>query len=101
MFESLDPDINYFNSFSSSENSKYYSLDQFNNLRSNTGSNMTIFSMNIRSFFANQDSLLGLLASMNQKPDILVLSETWLTDENSSLCHIDGYTGRHTLRVSG
>ena len=57
--------------------------------------------MNIRSFYKNFCDLETLLETFYSKPDIIVISETWLTDEKLRGAYIDGYEGVHSIRCGG
>lgn len=42
-----------------------------------------------------------MLDSLSKMPDIIILSETWLTNSSVCLCRIEGYIGFHTIRQLG
>jgi exonuclease III len=101
----FDPDTNYFNELYSSLNShvqsKYYDPVELNNISLTVKSGITIFNLNIRSFFKNVDNFVAFLAALNHVPDIVVLTETWLNDSNKIHATLDGYIPFHTVREQG
>ena len=50
----------------------------------------------MRSLNANKDSFFAMLNSLESYPEILILTETWYT--NDSIIEINGFVGFHTLR---
>lgn len=82
-FSSIDHDYNFnnliLNSFNQSRQSDYYTLDLFNALN-----------FNIRSFISNDNSLLSMLRTLKDDPDVGVLTETWLDDNSNSFFSIPG-----------
>ena len=101
---SVDPDINFFSeildSIRSDQISQYVTIDQFNEFY--PGNNyFSIFNLNIRSYFANQDKLTAFMNSLTVEPKVIVLSETWLTEINKDFCNLDGYSAFHTIRGGG
>ena len=99
----LDPDLCYYNQLISNTNSNYYSEESFNRtLAQSSSNNLPFFSIlhaNIRSFFANRDSLCNLLPSTSNLVSIICLSETWLTPDNADLATIDGYDHESRVRL--
>ena len=78
---------------------QYYSLDDLNlKFQNFTGCKYFLLNQNIRSFNANGHLFDGLLSVLPFKPQFTVLTETWNTPENISLCKIDGMIGYHTVR---
>ena len=53
---------------------------------------------NIRSFFRHIDDFICILSSCNYDPDLIVLTETWLTDTNVDHANIEGYSVVHSIR---
>ena len=53
---------------------------------------------NVRNFNRNIDMLLSILESMENKPDILFLTETWLHSDILQNVHINGYQSTHCER---
>ena len=75
----------------------HYSIDSFNNL--NLNHNMFIIHQNIRSFNCNGDDFLLFLNNLSRSPSVIVLSETWFSENNFH--DIDGYLSYHTFRSLG
>ena len=94
----IDPDLQYFSEFNdlveSGEQSNYHSPEEYNSLCSNNLP-LKILSYNIRSFRANADSFFTIFND-HSLPDILVLTETWFSNEFKS--EIPSYQGYHTIR---
>ena len=55
---------------------------------------------NIRSFSKNIDNLLHDLNALSRCPDAIILTETWLNDDNKELANIPGYIRFHTIRLN-
>ena len=102
LYRSIDPDVNYFNeifqSLQVSQQSNYFTVDQLDSTLS-SASFFTIFNYNIRSFNCNGDSFVSLLESFTKLPDVVVLTETWLCDNNKDICNMEGYSSYHTIRL--
>ena len=103
MIENIDPDNNFFNEIHSSisqlQQSQYFTIEQYNTHFQN--SQLFILSLNIRSFNANIESFYAVLQSLNKTPDIIILTETWINDDNIERSEIEGYHSFHTLRQGG
>ena len=56
--------------------------------------------VNIRSFNKNIDNLLNDLNALSRCPDAIILTETWLNDDNKELANIPGYIVFHTIRLN-
>ena len=95
----IDPDANYFNSNYGNDNSKYFSIDDFNEFLKENSSKISFFHHNIRSFHANSDLTLSIFSSAQYYPDVLVFSETWFTQFYQG--SIEGYESFHTIRNYG
>ena len=95
---SIDPDLNVF-SHDDEGRSNYYSIDDYNMLFENSMPcpRIRLINYNIRSFFANGPSFESMLQYFIQKPNFIILTETW-----NSLNTIDlgsfGYSGYHVFR---
>ena len=59
-----------------------------------------IICANVRSCNSNFDSLINLLESRKISFDILMLTETWLTDQSKSLYELDGYKNVSIYRIN-
>lgn len=53
--------------------------------------NFSIINMNIRSLRKNFDSFLLYLESLTYKPNVIILTEIWIKEEEVSLYNIEGY----------
>ena len=60
--------------------------------------NLVIFHQNIRSFNKNYDFLSSFVEGIKTTIDIIVLSETWFSEDLK--CDIDGYNSFHSYRTS-
>ena len=81
--------------------SNYISLDQYTTrFPVHDVRLLSIYHFNIRSLEYNFVQLESLIFSMPHAPDILALTETWLTDDNKCNHKIEGYTPFHAVRVS-
>ena len=59
---------------------------------------MSIFNINIRSFFKNKSATEEFFSSLSHYPDILACCETWLNEEDVEFANFEGYNSYHTLR---
>ena len=78
----IDPDLNYFgdvHNYSDHSQSKYITIEEYNELMLNTDRLFTIYNYNIRSYSANSNSFFSTFDSLSCYPDVLVLTETWFT----------------------
>ena len=103
LLQFVDPDSNFlvhnFRQLIDNQNSSpYYTIEQFNNLFDNCNSSFFL-NLNIRSFQANKESFYSLLSSLKIVPKVIIMTETWLSEESLSLCTLDGYIGYHTVRI--
>ena len=76
----LDPDLNFF--YDSNE-SDYYTEDQFNNQFFKKMPNtqcLSFLHLNIRNLSRNIDSLTNMMNEINAKFSVIGISETWLQD---------------------
>ena len=98
VFTHVDPDEHIYRDLFNS--CKYYSLHEYNNLLQSENSKfkLKILNFNIRSFAANGLSFELFLDSLVQKPQIIVLTETWNNDRNVDFCRLDNYRVYHEHR---
>jgi exonuclease III len=100
----IDPDINFFDGMFASYNqpaqSSYYTIEEFNLIQPKK-SCFTVMSFNIRSFSANSDQFILMLKSLRSQPDVIILSETWLSESAAAYCSMEGYDSYHTVRDGG
>ena len=68
--------------------SDYYTIDNFNSKFSKSCADFHKVNANIRSFTKNIYNLLNYA---------IILTETWLNDDNKDLANIPGYIGFHTI----
>ena len=61
------------------------------------GHNFSIVHLNTRSFSRNFDEFSILLDCLKWQPEVVVLSETWFSDDNCS--ESPGYEGYHVYRT--
>ena len=93
----MNPDINFFNqlSYNCNVNSNYYLEDNFNQSISDMNivkqGYFSFFHMNIRSLRANMNKMLAYIDSLDNKFDVLCLSETWLKENETDMYSISGY----------
>ena len=81
------------------EMSKYFDFKSYNDkFPTHNTDLLSVFHVNIRSFMHNKDELEAVLSSIQQQPDVLALSETWLTSDNQLDANINGYTSFHVVR---
>ena len=83
------------------EMSKYIDLKSHNNKFSTLNSDLLSFlQLNIRSFKKNKSELEAILESLMLPPDVIAISETWLTSDSSHYANLHGYSGYHVVRDS-
>ena len=102
IFPDLDPDLNFFDNMFPPSNE--FTIDQFNSFLKNGKigkSHLKIMGYNIRSFYRHIDEFISLLQTANYLPDIIILSETWLTNENKEYAILNGYQSKHVIREIG
>ena len=101
----FDPDENFFNdalgSLGVSHGCKYYSVEGFNETFRNAPPSLDVVMHNIRSYNKNNDAFAALLSSMCKIPEIIVLTETWLSPIDNDRRLLDGYTEFNTVRSVG
>lgn len=69
-------------------------IDYSKNINS---SNLLIVNQNIRSFNKNSDDFLLFMSRLTRKPDVIILTETWFTEQNVDT--INGFCCYHTCRA--
>ena len=97
-FSNIDPDVNL---ELGTQRCEYYTLNEYNNLILDTEQNFKLLNFNVRSFHSNHDSFAALLDTLPSLPEAVVLTETWNTAENLSMCTLENYDGNHTYRITG
>ena len=81
------------------EISKYYDLATFKTLTSSyTTSNLKLLHLNARSLPRNFEHITSFLKYLTNSPDIIAITETWLTNFNKDLFQLEGYHAYHLVR---
>jgi len=75
----------------------YINSDEFADALSLPAFNFHILHLNIRSFVRNSDEFCIFLERFSVKPDVIVLTETWFTQDTIS--NLPGYNAYHVYRV--
>ena len=98
----IDPDFHFFNTTAQYNAScNYYLEDSFNQvIKSDDVDNFSMIHLNIRSSVRNLENFVNYLKNLTIDFTIIGLSETWLTEFNSNLYGIDGYTALHVYRTN-
>ena len=103
--QALDPDENFFNevlgNLGTEYESKYYTINSYNSSFSSTSSNIDFMAYSVRSYKRNKDSFIAMLNSLYKHPEVVVLTETWLTPDAVDFQLLDGYIEHHTIRQGG
>ena len=89
LLEDIDPDLNVLHN---QHKSLYYSSQSFNDRFFESHIPLSLFHLNIRSAQSNINSLTDFLTTLTINFSIFGLTETWLTDTNSSIYSIPGFT---------
>ena len=71
---------------------EYISESQLNSLGVSGGAHLALFHANVRSVPKNMDALLNVLSATKAEFSVISLTETWLTENNSSLYSIPNYS---------
>ena len=81
------------------EISKYYDLETFKTLTSSyTTPNLKLLHLNARSLPRNFEHITSFLKYLTNSPDIIAITETWLTKFNKDLFQLEGYHAYHLVR---
>ena len=80
--------------------SNYYDLDGYNKLATHDTNKINILHINSRSLPKNIDNIIAFLATLSTTPDILAVTETWLTNINKQLHQLPGYHSYHLVRTN-
>ena len=94
-FRNIDPDLNFF-SETTEDSCKYYTLNEFP--APLWRDYFCLLNYNIRSFFANSESIESILDCTQVAYNSIILTETWNKQSSLDLCKIDGYSGFHSCR---
>ena len=90
--DKADPDDNFYKHVS--PNSLYYTDEQFKHkfaLTSEGAANFSIIHFNCRSLASNFNKLKDSIKALGLQFDVIAISETWLSDNDSDNFNIDGY----------
>ena len=85
--------FNILNEPSHLQTSNYYTVDQIKDLNYEK-SDLNILHINIRSLVSKKDNLCSLMKNLeneNYSIDVILVCETFMNDNNHSMCNIDGY----------
>ena len=77
---------------------KIYTLYEYNKLSYDFLNNLSIIILNILSFNKNIDNFLTFLDLFTYEPDILILTETWLTKYDDPIIYLKNYNIYQTNR---
>ena len=91
----VDPDVHL---LTYTGNCKYYTVDAYVS-KFVDPNQYSLLNQNIQSFHAKKDQLQAFLAAVDQSFHSIVLTETWNTPGNLSLCNLEGYDAVHTFRT--
>jgi len=75
---------------------RYYSIDDYSAILSRSDLNFHILNLNIRSYNKNSDELQVLLEHLVVKPDVIILTETWFSNDYDE--NLNGYNAFHSFR---
>ena len=78
--------------------SDYYDINDYNKLLNQNINNLNILHINSRSLPKNFDNITAFLNTLITPPDILAVTETWLTDINKEYFQLTGYHSYHLVR---
>ena len=96
----IDPDLNLLDTLLPSGLCRYYDVLELNNVNLNTNS-FSLLNYNIRSFHKNGPSFESLLDNLHINFKCLVITETWINENNLNLCSLPNYNSFHTYRPFG
>ena len=96
--DSIDPDYNHFHC--NTLDFRQFTTETFKDISPNISESFSLFHHNARSITASSRmSEYELFFEMIDNPfDILVFTETWLTNEKIDLCNFDGFQSLHQIR---
>ena len=83
----------FYESATQNTQSDYYSVEKMKVFLNDGHANeFFLLNCNIKSFHANSESLLYTISSLNFHPTFIILTETWLNQNNIYLSNIERYT---------
>ena len=68
-----------------------YIIKNFNRITYNLNTDISVIIFNIRSFNKNINNFLILLDTLYNKPDIIILTETWLINTDDPSIYFNNY----------
>ena len=95
-FRNIDPDENYFTETITEDSCKYYTFNEF--LDPSWSNQFCLLNYNIRSFFANSESIESIIDCSQVIYNCIILTETWNKQSSLDMCRIQGYKGFHSCR---
>ena len=94
--------MNYFISDeNTNQNSNYFTVGEYSSLTTIEVECFRILCLNIRSFSKNIDELEVMLDCIKEKPQVVVVTETWFYESNQLGCFLEGYEAHHSIRGRG
>ena len=85
----INPDNHLYNNLNNT--CTYFTAEQ-TNCQLNSNSGLTVFQNSSRSLNKNSDKIEQLIHTMERKPDVISIAETWFKDSTSiSLFNLNGY----------
>ena len=70
---------------------KNYNIKYYNSIIYNLNTDISIIVYNIRSFNTNINNFLIVLDNVYNKPDIIILTETWLINTDDPSIYFNNY----------
>ena len=80
--------------------SNYFDIDKYNKLAFHDTNKINILHINSRSLPKNIDNIIAFLTTLSTTPDILAVTETWLSNNNKQLHQLPGYHSYHLVRTN-
>ena len=79
-----------------------YNIKDYNRITYNLNTDISVIIFNIRSFNKNINNFLILLDTLYNKPDIIILTETWLINTDDPSIYFNNYNiflNNRTLKI--
>ena len=96
-----NPDVNFYNDFSSLETSYLSPSEIYKNFQNFYKESFSVLHLDIRSMNKNFETFQDFYRTLNTIFSIICLTETWIDDSNinqNSLSQLEGYTSVHKIR---
>ena len=97
ILENIDPDSNCLNDITQQCPCNYFTLEELNSVESGVSS-FSLLNYNIRSFNRNQAVFESMISSLKFPFKTIILTETWINEQNYDLCFLKNYKAFHTYR---